>query len=299
MAAWDAFDDPLVNSWLRNLRARNMAEKTVRTYADSARALLQATGADSVADLDRGAIETFLGDLAARYKPTTVSVRYRALQQLYSWLEDEEEIEANPMARLKPPRVPDQPVPVLSTDQLGQLLATCAGKGFAERRDAAILRLFMGTGMRLSELAGLAVADLDLDVEHVAFVAGKGGRMRACPFGKRTTLALDRYLRARTRHSRADEAALWLGARGKGPMTESGIARVVRRRGAEAGIEPLHPHVFRHTFAHNWLSEGGSEGDLMSLAGWRSRDMLSRYGASAADQRARDAYRRLRLDDLV
>lgn len=193
----------------------------------------------------------------------------------------------------------DQPVPVLSTDQLGQLLATCAGKGFAERRDAAILRLFMGTGMRLSELAGLAVADLDLDVEHVAFVAGKGGQMRACRFGKRTTLALDRYLRARARHPRADEPALWLGDRGKGPMTESGIARVVHRRGAEAGNEPLHPYVFRHTFAHNWLSEGGSEGDLMSLAGWRSRDMLSRYGASAADQRARDAYRRLRLDDLV
>ncbi len=168
------------------------------------------------------------------------------------------------------------------------------GRSFDDRRDTAIVRLFLDTGMRSSELASLSVTDIDLD-QDIAVVLGKGRRPRACPFGDKTGQAIERYLRERSKHRLARDSALWLGARGV--MTDNGIRQMLRRRARQAGLDHLHPHMFRHTFAHRWLSEGGQEQDLMRLAGWRSREMLGRYGASAADQRAREAHKRMSLGD--
>ncbi len=173
----------LVRSWTRSLRARNLSPKTVRTYGDSAlqfAAHVSAHAPDvAPADLQRRHVEEFLADLAGRAAAATVSVRYRGLQQFFGWMVDEEEIARSPMERMRTPEVPEQPVPVVALADARELLAACEGKGFAERRDTAVIRLFLDTGMRLSELAGLTLNDLDLDLDvNVALVLGKGRRQR-------------------------------------------------------------------------------------------------------------------------
>ncbi len=295
--------EALYLAWMRSQRARNLSPATLRTYGEGTRQFLtylasEAPDVQDVAGIRRSDIETWLTHLTATRSASTAKTRHTALSRFLKWCVEEEELGRSPMERVPPPMVPEKAVPVLSDDELRALLAVTAGKTFADRRDHAIIRLFADTGMRRSELSGLRVSDLDLD-ESVAFVLGKGRRPRACPYGNKTGVAIDRYLRVRRRHPRAGEDAMWLGDLNKGPVTHDGVEQMLRRRGAQAGVEGLHAHRFRHTAAHTWLASGNQEQDLMRLLGWRSRAMLGRYGASAADERAREAYRRAALGDRL
>ncbi|WP_246087071.1 tyrosine-type recombinase/integrase [Nocardioides humi] len=296
----DAFG--LADSWSFTLTAERKSPRTIEAYMLTvdlfARWMLtQGHAVDDVRDVTPELVRGWFAHLAATRSAETCRTRYVALRQFVKWCLAEGEFSHNPMANIvQPTSVPKTTAP-LATADLAKLINDCAGRDFASVRDRAIFMTFADTGARLSGVADMRVSQLDLR-ERTGCVILKGGRELTVPFGVKTAAALDRYIRARRRMAYEGMDWLWLSSTNKGRLTKNGIYQMMRRRADRLGIY-LHPHLFRHSFAHVWLEGGGTEGDLMALLGWSSRQMVDRYAAATRAQRARKAYQsRAPMDTL-
>ena len=160
-------------------------------------------------ELTRHAIAAWMAELAETCEPSTISTRLRGMRRFCRWLVTEGELEKAPTDGIEIANSPDKPVPILTDEEIAALLKACAvprGRPgafdravFVGRRDDVVLRLLLDTGVRVSELCGLELSDVDLDRE-LAYVTGKGSRPRVVPFGAKTAQAIDRYLRVRALH---------------------------------------------------------------------------------------------------
>jgi site-specific recombinase XerD len=146
----------LARSYERHLRASNRARMTITTYMGEIDALSVYLAAQGMptdpAAIPREHVESFIADILSRAKPATALNRYRALGTYFRWLEEEGEIPDSPMRRMEPPPVPEEPPAILTDDQLSKLLKVCGGTAFEDRRDTAMIRLLLDTGMRRAEL---------------------------------------------------------------------------------------------------------------------------------------------------
>jgi site-specific recombinase XerD len=199
-AAWA----PYWKSFIRALRAIPRSERTIKAYGYALRDLGQYLGpaAPPLAAVTREQMENFLASLHKRLRPNGVAIHYRGLRRFFNWLVDEDEIDESPMRRIPPPHVPDEPLEVLQLDEIARLLQACQGRSFEDRRDAALIRLLIDTGVRLGGAISMTVADLELD-RNRALVRAKGGDIYEIVLGAKLVRDLDRYLRARSMHSAA------------------------------------------------------------------------------------------------
>ena len=288
-----------VQSFALHMGAEGKAPRTIRNYTEAVRwfaaaYILPGTGKRRWEVVDEADLRRWTVRLLGKYSTAYAGNQFRAVRRFLRWLAIEDD-RPDPVKGLRAPAVKVTLVPVFSSEELSALRRACRGRGFADRRDAAILAVFEATGIRLSELAGIrhgpgdpAHGDLDLYGRQIR-VFGKGGKPRIVAISYEAARSVDRYLRARAKHRLAGRPELWLGVNGRGPLTTAGIYQLVARRGEQAGVA-AHPQRFRHHFSHTWLDRGGAEGDLMQLNGWSSPQMLTWYGASARGARARRNY---------
>jgi len=272
---------------MNELRSRKVSAHTLDGYKYVLRgftAWLKEHGysADMV-ELTRDTMREYIADLNESRMPATVAQHHRLLSAFFKFLVEDGLLEVSPMQGVKAPKIPQAPPAVLTAEDFERLLKTVAGTSFEDRRDKAILMMLMDTPLRRAELAAIRIEDVDLEQNRV-YVTGKGDKGRYVGFGPHTAKALMRYLMERDRHLHSDSPMLWLGQRGK--MHGNAIYRVVKDRAAQAGLPDIIVHQFRHTFANNWLSNEGTEGDLMALGGWSSTAVMRRYGSAARSERA-------------
>jgi site-specific recombinase XerD len=299
-------------SWQLALEAAGKSEKTVRSYLDSVRALqrfLASRGMPAdIEEVDAEHIRAFILAEEQRTSAASASVHFRNLRVYFGWLAREgERTNPNPMDRVDKPKVTKKAKQFFEDAELTALLKTCQGASFTDRRDTAIMRVFIDTGMRVSGLANLRY-DPDDDDRTDVFLSQrrlrlrlKGGDETWVPIGKKAAAALDRYLRTRARHSHSSSPWLWLGVHGHNlaHMTDSGVRAMLARRGEQAGIQNVHPHRFRRSFADKWLAAGGSTDDLMHITGWKTYDMVREYTEARGIARAHDAHARLSPGDRI
>ncbi len=292
----------------RCMRTLGRADSTIRLYAGGVRRffthLHERDGVRSEPQhIHRDQVRWFVDHLIGTHPPTAAKHHVQALRAFFEVLEVEGVIGKSPVGEMRAPSTVSEPSEILRLSEISALLRACRGSSFIDRRDLAMARVFVSTGARRSEVTNLRINPLDYgdgDVEldrGTIRLLGKGGVSRRCSVDPATIRALERYLRMRVDHPHHPLSNLWLTR--FGGMTASAVHRSLKQRARSARIDNFRLHRIRHTYAHEWLKAGGSEGDLMRVMGWRSREMVDYYSASVAEERAIAAARKHAMSLLL
>jgi len=206
----------------------------------------------------------------------SVQTYVRALRGFFNWIYREGYTRENILANLRPPKAPRTLAEVLRDEEVGRILACIDLETSWGSRDSAMLIVMLDTGLRLSEVANLAMANAHLDEGYLK-VMGKGAKERMVPIGGVAQKALLRYVyKFRPEPLNASEDTLFLTPEGRA-MSANGVQMVIRRLALKSGVKRLHPHLCRHTFATNYLMNGGDVFTLQQILGHTTLEMVRRY----------------------
>jgi integrase/recombinase XerC len=274
-----------LEDFLRYLKVeRQMSPHTVRNYRLDLTQFLEFFASQrpdaNLAQVTYQDLRAFLATALQKNRKTTVARKLSALRTFFKYLQRVGVLTQNP-AKLAPSPKLEKVLPnYLSVDEAFHLLGEPKGDDFGAHRDKAILEVFYGGGLRLSELAGLSLGDLDLG-QGVLRVWGKGSKERLAFLGEPALAALSAYLPLRRRHlsqhGTIDETALFLNSRGR-RLSTRGVARIVAKWVRQAGLSPgLTPHGLRHSFATHMLEGQADLRAVQELLGHASISTTGRY----------------------
>jgi integrase/recombinase XerC len=274
---------------------RNASPRTIQSYSDDLVPYLRMLDEDGVtrlADVSREDIRRFALKLYEHgYSRASIARKLSALRTFYRYLENEGIASADIVRRIPSPKQGRKLPDFLTIEQAAHLLDTPDPTTPAGLRDRAILELFYGAGLRVSELASLKQADLDMD-QREARVWGKGAKQRLAFFGDTCKGALSDYLihaRPRLLGNHKTEA-LFLNARG-GPLTTRGIQFILNKCAVLAGLQNVHPHTLRHSFATHLLDGGADLRAVQELLG-HARLTTTQIYTHVTQTQARKVYER-------
>jgi site-specific recombinase XerD len=287
----------LLDEWYADCRMRQHSPRTNELRRGLLGRLLWYLADQNFPDCGRSELRHFMayldcGHLDARgrwgyanetlaLRPATIATYHRHLRAFFAWLEEEEYIDDSPFRKIKPPIVRADQVQPFSPDQIVAFIEAARTSKYPAR-DEAIVRFLVDTGLRATELCELKREDCDLS-ELQARVLGKGNKVRTVCFGRRTTRALKAYLRLDEQHPGAPVFISERGLAAGEKLTRRGLLQLIGRLGRRAGIhrERCSPHTFRHTFAVEYLRNGGNVLSLKLLMGHTSLTQTDRYVALA------------------
>ncbi len=285
----DRRSDPDLDAFLALASAR-LSPRTVESYRrdleDAGRFLGQPLRRAGSAEIER-----YLAELRALgLSSATIARRLAALRAFYRHQTLMGTRRDNPASAVDPPRRLRRLPRLLTVGEVERLIAAASGTTPLALRDAALIELLYGAGLRVSEAVGLERGSVDLE-ERLVRCLGKGGKERVVPIGRRAVEALRRYLaRGRPYLDRRHRPELFLNARG-GPLTRAGVFYLLRRLAERAGLEParVHPHLLRHSFATHLLEGGADLRSVQEMLGHADLATTQVY-THVSDRRRREAY---------
>jgi len=304
----------LVQGYILNCQCEGKSPVTITTYEEHLRRFLsycrQHDFPDEPQKIDIYHIRSFLwyvanepvrwgGTSSSSRRPagqSTVNHYYRVLNTFLGWLTREGLIVDNPLVHLKTPKIEQKVIQAFSPKEIQKLLSDCSQRSALGCRNRVIIMMLFDSGMRVSELAHLRLSDIDINTGAILIKHGKGGKQRVVRIGSTTQKALWRYL---TLYRRGSTDKLFLSRTGESLKVDA-IKLMIRRLGKTCGVDNVHAHRLRHTFAISFLRAGGDIFTLKYLMGHSSLIMVENYLKSLSAEDAARAHQRFSpLDNMA
>ncbi len=271
--------DETLEGFITERQSRGLSPRTIDFYIEKLSRFRRYTISNellNIDDISSQSLRSYLLKLAETCSNGGVHAHYRALRSFFNWWEEENDDFQNPINKVSPPKVVNNPREGIAIDDVMKMVSSCK-TGLAER-DKAILLSLVDTGCRASEFLAVNIGNLDLINGEIRILHGKGDKYRTVYLGRNSRRCIRKYLKTRaevTLHS-----PLWVtydGCR----LTYSGLRQIIRRRAGDSNIKSPGVHDFRRCFAIEFLRNDGDIFTLQRILGHSSLEMVKRYLAIA------------------